>query len=117
MPPMVALATAMNSSAAQSLAQGAQDASPFVQTAGSEGLSDSGAPLVVDPEKKHWVEIKLVDQGGKPIPDEMYHIELPDGSAVDGTLDANGQARVDGIDPGSCKITFPSLDKKSWDKK
>src|SRR5882762_6500406 len=31
MPPMVALANAMNSAAAQSLAQAAQDASPFVQ--------------------------------------------------------------------------------------
>ena len=33
-----------------------------------------------------------------------------------GTLDNNGFARVDGIDPGTCKITFPELDKDAWEK-
>lgn len=28
-----------------------------------------------------------------------------------GTLDSKGQARVDGIDPGTCRVTFPNLDK------
>jgi len=59
----------------------------------------------------------LLDQAGKPVSGEPYQIELPDGSTVDGTLDSHGQARVDGIDPGTCKIMFPKLDKKSWRKK
>jgi hypothetical protein len=123
MPPMVALANAMSSSAAQSLAQAAQDASPFVQpgatlTQGPGSGSDQPAPpVVVNPEKKHWVEIELTGQDGKPVPDEMYHIELPDGSAVDGTLDAKGQARVEGIDAGTCKVTFANLDKERWHRK
>ena len=67
-------------------------------------------------EKKSWVEIDLVDDDGKPIPGEKYRITLPDGSTVaEGTLDEKGYARVAGIDPGSCKITFPDLDKDSWD--
>jgi hypothetical protein len=48
---------------------------------------------------------------------EQYQIELPDGSTTEGYLDAKGQARVDGIDPGNCKISFPNIDKKSWRKK
>jgi hypothetical protein len=48
------------------------------------------------------VEIELLDQAGKP---------------TEGYLDGKGQARVDGIDPGNCKITFPNIDKKSWRKK
>jgi uncharacterized Zn-binding protein involved in type VI secretion len=105
-------ASVYNPAAAVALAQAAQDASPFVQTDGA----DSG-PATVSPDKKHWVSIKLVDQDNKPMPEEMYHIELPDGSAVDGTLDAKGQARVEGIDPGNCKITFPNIDKNLWKKK
>ena len=63
------------------------------------------------------MEIELLDQAGKPVPGEQYQIELPDSSTAEGYLDAKGQARVDGIDPGNCKISFPNIDKKSWRKK
>jgi hypothetical protein len=58
----------------------------------------------------------LHDQDGKPVAGEAYQIELPDGSTREGTLDSQGLARVDGIDPGNCKISFPNIDKKSWRK-
>ncbi len=39
-------------------------------------------------------------------------MSLPDGKTVaEGTLDEIGFAHVDGIDPGTFKITFPNLDK------
>jgi hypothetical protein len=63
------------------------------------------------------VEVELLDQTGKPVAGEAYQIELPDGSTVEGNLDAQGQARVDGINQGNCKISFPNIDKKSWRKK
>jgi type VI secretion system secreted protein VgrG len=31
-----------------------------------------------------------------------------------GTLDARGLARVQGIDPGRCAVTFPDLDEDAW---
>ncbi len=69
-------------------------------------------------DKKHWIEIQLLDTSGKPVAGEPYKITLPDGSTVaDGTLDNKGHARVDHIDPGSCNVTFPNLDKDSWEKK
>jgi type VI secretion system secreted protein VgrG len=68
--------------------------------------------------KKHYIEIKLVDNAGKPVPGEPYKVTLPDGTTVaDGTLDDKGHARVDNIDPGSCKVTFPNLDKDAWEPK
>ena len=49
------------------------------------------------------------------MPGEKYEIKLPDGETVDsGTLDGNGRARVEGIDPGQCEVTFPELDGDSW---
>jgi hypothetical protein len=59
----------------------------------------------------------LLDQTGQPVAGEAYQIELPDGSTAEGKLDSQGQARVEGIDPGNCKITFPNIDKKAWRKK
>ena len=67
-------------------------------------------------EKTAWIEIELVDEEDEPVPSEKYEIKLPDGSVAKGTLDGDGFARVDGIEPGTCEITFPSLDKDAWKK-
>ncbi|MBE0616897.1 MAG: hypothetical protein IH608_03065 [Proteobacteria bacterium] len=66
--------------------------------------------------KTSWIEIELVDEEDDPVPGERYEIALPDGSVASGTLDQNGFARVDGIDPGTCQITFPELDKDAWER-
>ncbi len=66
-------------------------------------------------KKKSWIELELVDQKKNPVPGEAYRITLPDGETVaEGTLDEKGFARVEGIDSGICKITFPNLDKDMW---
>ncbi len=69
-------------------------------------------------DKKSWIEIVLEDEAGKPVPGEAYRITLPDGTTLaEGTLDEKGFARVDTIDPGTCKVTFPNLDKDVWKPK
>jgi type VI secretion system secreted protein VgrG len=89
----------------------------------SSAASSSNAPWH-DPnnpsnkDKKNWIEIELLDKDNKPVPGEPYRVTLPDGQTVaEGTLDDKGVARVDGIDPGSCKVTFPQRDKRSWKPK
>jgi hypothetical protein len=68
--------------------------------------------------KKHWIEIELLDDKKKPVAGERYRIVLADGTtAAEGTLDEKGFARVDGIDPGSCTVTFPKRHKACWDQK
>jgi type VI secretion system secreted protein VgrG len=69
-----------------------------------------------DGEEKTWIEIELVDEEGNPVPGERYEVTLPDGQTVArGTLDENGLARIEGIDPGQCKVTFPNLDQEAWE--
>ena len=81
------------------------------------GGGEGGATGADDTEEKtSWIEIELIDEADEPVPGERYEIELPDGSIAKGTLDQNGFARVDGIDPGTCKVTFPELDKEAWEK-
>lgn len=77
------------------------------------GQEDSGSE-----KKKSWIEIELVDKQGKPVPGEPYKVTLPDGETfAEGTLDEKGYARVDGIEPGTCKVTFPRLEKQAWKAK
>ena len=67
-------------------------------------------------KKSSWIEIEMVDEDNKPVPGESYRITLPDGETIaEGTLDDKGFARLDGIEPGTCKITFPDLDKDAWE--
>lgn len=67
-------------------------------------------------EKNSWIEIEMVDEEDKPVAGMAYRVTLPDGETVaEGTLDDKGLARIDGIEPGSCKITFPSLDQEAWE--
>ena len=73
------------------------------------------------PDKKtnvasDWIEIALVDEEDptRPVPFVRYRVEAPGGKVFEGRLDAAGKAMVVGIDSGSCAITFPDLDRKSW---
>jgi len=66
-------------------------------------------------EEKHYIEIELVDDEGKPVADEAWFVELPDGSTKSGRTDARGFARIDGVDPGTAKVTFPDMDKNAYD--
>jgi type VI secretion system secreted protein VgrG len=66
-------------------------------------------------DKTSWIEIALVDQNNKPVPGEPYRVTLADGQTLaEGTTDDKGGARVEALDPGSCKVTFPKRDKRSW---
>ena len=68
-------------------------------------------------DKTSWIEIELVyESSGKPVAGMSYVVTLPDGQTVaSGSLDDQGFARVDHIDPGACEISFPDLDKEAWE--
>jgi type VI secretion system secreted protein VgrG len=65
--------------------------------------------------KTSWIEVELIDEEDQPIPGEIYEITLPDGTVASGSLDDKGLARVEGFEPGSCKISFPKLDQDAWE--
>ncbi len=69
----------------------------------------------VDPSEEHFIEIELVDDQGEPVSGELYFVELPDGSSKSGRTNAQGYARIDGVDPGTAKVSFPDRDKAAYD--
>lgn len=65
--------------------------------------------------KPHWIEIELFDEEERPISNAAYHVLLPSGRDVFGSLDADGFARIDTIESGGrCKVSFPDLDQDAW---
>ena len=63
---------------------------------------------------KTWIAIRLIDEDGNPVPDVAYSVTLPDGSIMTGSLDDQGCARFDDIDPGQCQVSFPEIHAKEW---
>lgn len=61
-----------------------------------------------------WIEIRLEDGAGRPVPGALYRVVLPDGRQIEGRLGEDGTAGVEGIDPGDCEVTFPELDGDAW---
>jgi hypothetical protein len=87
-----------------------------VKTKSGKYGSEKVKPYKGDEEKTSWIEIEMVDEEDEPVTGERYKITLPDDSVAQGSLDDKGFARIEGIDPGTCKITFPDLDKEAWEK-
>jgi len=89
------------------------------QKKGSTPLEDEMAAAAEHPaqrpEQVHFIEIELLDDQGEPVPNESYFILLPDGSTKSGRLDGEGKARVEGVDPGEAKVSFPDMDRKVYD--
>jgi hypothetical protein len=81
-------------------------------TAGEVTVTDGGSVVakIVVPVLT-WVEIKLLREDGSAVADEPYVLTAPDGREFPGKTDANGIGRVEGIVPGSCKISFTRLDQ------
>lgn len=79
---------------------------------------DSEPPAPSRPDETAWIEIVLLDSADppRPVPHTRYRIELPDGAIAEGSLDSQGRARVQGIRPGTCQVTFPDLDEAVWQR-
>jgi hypothetical protein len=60
-----------------------------------------------------WIEILIQYDDGSPF-DGSCVVELPDGRKTEGPPDGDGVVRMKGIDPGSCKLSFPTLDAAAW---
>ncbi len=65
-----------------------------------------------------WIEINVMTDEKPPRPAAYvaYLVELPDGTERKGNLDRNGFARIDGIPPGNCQVSFPGVHGKEWDR-
>ena len=71
---------------------------------------------VPEPPPTSWIDIKMTDEEGKPVPSVRYRVTDAKGKEHEGTLDSNGCAHVI-VPPGNNNVTFPDLDKRTWERK
>jgi hypothetical protein len=68
-------------------------------------------PAAETPPPHAWIELEVVGEDGRPAPDERYRVILPDGKTREGTLDAAGFARIEGLPEGELRVAFPDMDE------
>lgn len=65
----------------------------------------------------HWIEFELLGEDDRGVPYEPYLARLPSGREIRGSLDADGRARLEGLQfAGACRISFPNLDADAWEE-
>lgn len=94
--------------------QGSGSSSP-VAGAPALGGRDDGSKLAE--AKATWIEIQMNDRAGFGVANTKFKLETADGKIIHGVTDGNGLGRVEGIQPGNHKITFPDLPQDGFRKK
>lgn len=56
-----------------------------------------------------WIAIRLQDGSEQPVADQPFRVELATGRVKQGTTDAQGEARVEKLPPGLCRVSFPGF--------
>jgi len=64
--------------------------------------------------ESHFLDVKFVDKGGKPIIGPSYKLEAPDGTIEQSIL--AGQIRKVGPDSGNYKIELKAITEAKWSK-
>jgi len=79
------------------------------------GGKDDGAKI--ESVTTSWIEIQMNDRAGFGVANTKFKLETPDGKIIHGVTDGNGLGRVEGIQPGNHKISFPDLPQDGFKKK
>ncbi len=62
----------------------------------------------------HYLDVKFVDKGGKPISGVAYHIKSPDNKTDKGTV--FGKVKKTGVKEGDHEIELKAITKAAWSK-
>lgn len=81
---------------------------PFIE-------KDEEPEIAEEPEENHWIDIRLVDEEGEPVPGVEFEIKLPDGRKRRGVTNAHGVVYFSGLEAGECEFSFIGLDQDAWD--
>ena len=61
-----------------------------------------------------WLAFELTDENGNPAVGTRYVISRGEEPLSEDVLDAQGQARVEGLEAGTYSLSFPELDADDW---
>lgn len=88
------------------------------QGAAAAGAIASASIAGSDPRsaerENHFLDVRFVDKGGKPVTGLRYSLKAPDNSAVAGVL--GGRIKRTGVAEGAYEITLRAIVNAQWDR-
>ena len=81
---------------------------------GTGGSAVSASSQAVEVEEGHFLDVKFVDKGGKPITGVNYKIKDPGENVSEGNL--TGEIRQNVPDEGDCEISLRGIKQANWSK-
>jgi hypothetical protein len=89
-----------------------------IQAAASEPVASPPSDGGVAPcnEKKHWVEVRMIDETNKPVPGLKCRLRDSADAIHNGMLNNKGICRFDGLPAGDAYVCFPELDQQAWSR-
>lgn len=81
----------------------------------SKELADGSGETDEAEAENHYLDVKFVDKGGKPIMGVGYNIKAPDNTIDTGTT--FGKVKKTGVEPGSHEIELKAITKAEWSEK
>jgi len=76
------------------------------------GSKESATASAGEETENHYLDVKFVDKGGKPITGVQYNVKAPDGEKSQGPL--NGQIKKTGVKEGDHEITLKAIVNAQW---
>jgi hypothetical protein len=62
-----------------------------------------------------FLMLELLDTEGVPFAGARYRVLDSADKVHEGALDGSGRAMLEGLEPGTCKVSFPDFPNESWD--
>lgn len=95
---------------------------PALPSGGSGSLPPpASAELNIAPAREaasdHWIEVRIVDQDGRPAVGVRYRLVLSDGTTREGRTGEHGIIYVDEMPAGKCRLSLPDTDGSAWKTK
>lgn len=81
----------------------------------SKELADGSGAEDEAKTENHYLDVKFVDKGGKPITGVAYKINTPDNQTDGGNL--YGKVKKTGVEPGDHEIELKGITKAEWSQK
>ena len=79
------------------------------------GAKESAAAEAAEAAENHYLDVKFVDKGGKPITGVEYSVKAPDGEKSHGPL--TGKLKKTGVKEGDHEITLKAIVNAEWSVK
>jgi hypothetical protein len=87
---------------------------PLARGVGAAPAESAAKPAEAPSEIVHWIQVTVVDDEDRPVPNVAIELVLPDESVIRTQTSPFGVVHLPSVPAGKCSLSLPDLDGKAW---